>query len=143
MIYKMTIPIRARPMGRPRAVVMGRGRSARILTPLKDRVWQDKAAILIIQERPQRVLIGMTSIKAWFYFSPPKSWSKKKRAEAMNNTTIRPQGKEGDLDNLAKNLLDVLQTVHLLENDKDVVSMDLAKFYGEPERIELEIRVYG
>ena len=125
--------------------MMGRGRNARLVTPMKDRVWQNSAIMLVNHKKPPDIMTGqMVRLTALFYFSPPASWPKKKRAEAFRNTTLRPVGNEGDLDNLIASVMNLLQlpNVGYLKDDKDVVSMVVDKFFGEPERIELEIRVY-
>ena len=58
----------------------------------------------------------------------PKSWSKKKRARAEAGE-IYPLGRNGDIDNIAKSILDALNGF-AYEDDCQVTKLTIAKVYG-------------
>ncbi len=135
MKLKITIPIRPVPMGRSKSTKAGHH-----YTPIKTRLYQERAAIFVKQAMDGVSFPpGIITLKARFYFTPPKSWSRKKRDEALENVYFRPTGREGDVSNLAKNLEDVLEKVGLLQNDKDIVHLEATKFFSEDERTECEV----
>lgn len=82
---------------------------------------------------PKGTPIAVTKLQ--YQFEIPKSWSKKKKAEAYWMTS-RP-----DLhDNLNKALFDALEGV-VWEADHNVVSINnLTKIYGETNQITMEIQ---
>jgi len=82
---------------------------------------------------PKGIPIAVTKLQ--YQFEIPKSWSKKKKAEAYWMTS-RP-----DLhDNLNKALFDALEGV-VWEVDHNVVSINnLTKIYGETNQITIEIQ---
>ena len=73
------------------------------------------------------------SIKILFKFEVPKSYSKKKRAEALAGN-LRPT--KADIDNYIKSVLDGLNKVAFLD-DRYIYSIEATKVYtdGEPEVI--------
>ena len=58
----------------------------------------------------------------------PKSWSKKKRARAEAGE-IFPLGRNGDIDNIAKSILDALNGF-AYEDDCQVIKLMISKKYG-------------
>lgn len=68
---------------------------------------------------------GPVKLSCSFIYEPPKSWSKKKRAEAMGAwKTTRP-----DRDNLEKLVADALNGI-AYDDDGQVVTGPSMKFYG-------------
>jgi Holliday junction resolvase RusA-like endonuclease len=67
----------------------------------------------------------------------PKSWSHKKRMEALAGI-IRPTVTP-DIDNQLKSVLDGLQGV-AFPNDKQVVKCSLEKIYSEEDAIDLKVK---
>jgi Holliday junction resolvase RusA-like endonuclease len=112
--------------GRPRFTRMGR-----VYTPAKTKNYEMKLAAagsdVMIQNQldpiqcPCKVLI-----KAQFEI--PKSWTKKKKAQAAA-LEINP-GKP-DIDNVAKIALDALNGV-AFEDDQQVYDLKVIKRYGDP-----------
>lgn len=88
-----------------------------------------------IQHRNKK-LTGQIKAEITAYFSIPKSTSKKKKRE-MINRIIRPT-KKPDTDNLAKIILDSLNTI-AFDDDKQVVDLRVLKFYSENPRVEVEL----
>ena len=58
----------------------------------------------------------------------PKSWSKKKRAQAENGEIV-PLSRNGDVDNIAKSILDALNGF-AYEDDCQVTTLIITKQYG-------------
>lgn len=74
------------------------------------------------------------------YFPIPKSWSKKKRAEAENGI-LKPQ--KPDIDNIAKAILDGLNGIAYID-DKSVFSIKACKYYKKDiEGRYCEVDVFG
>ena len=67
----------------------------------------------------------------------PKSWSKKKRARAEAGE-IFPLGRNGDIDNIAKSILDALNGF-AYEDDCQVVRLTVSKEYGSEPRAIVQI----
>ena len=71
-----------------------------------------------------------------FAFIPPKSWSKKKTAEALEGR-IRPT--KSDIDNYIKSVLDSLNTVAYTD-DRYVYKVSAIKKYDTEDYIEINIK---
>ena len=67
----------------------------------------------------------------------PKSWSKKKRLRAEQGE-IFPLGRNGDIDNIAKSILDALNGF-AYEDDCQVTTLMITKQYGEKPRAEVRL----
>ena len=59
----------------------------------------------------------------------PKSWSKKKREAALSGV-VAPTTRNGDLDNIAKSILDALNEC-VYHDDCQVTTLMITKRYGE------------
>ena len=66
----------------------------------------------------------------------PKSYSKKKTEQALNNE-IKPTVKP-DCDNIAKNINDALNGI-AYPDDKQIVSLTVNKYYSSSEYVEVKI----
>lgn len=71
------------------------------------------------------------------FFEIPKSTSKKKKEQMLNNE-IYPTIKS-DTDNIAKSILDSLNGIAYLD-DKQVVSLKVDKYYAEIPSVSVEIK---
>ena len=76
------------------------------------------------------------SIKIVFKFEVPKSYSKKKRAEALAGD-LRPT--KADIDNYIKSVLDGLNKVAFLD-DRYICSIEASKIFGEEAETIVEIK---
>ena len=65
----------------------------------------------------------------------PKSWSKKKRAQAEQGEIV-PLSRNGDVDNIAKSILDAL-IGFAYEDDCQVVRLTISKEYGADAHAEV------
>ena len=84
----------------------------------------------------QKMLTGQIKAEIKAYFKIPKSTSKK-RKKLMIEEKIRPT-KKPDTDNIAKIILDSLNTI-AFDDDKQVVDLKVEKFYSEEPRVEVEL----
>ena len=75
------------------------------------------------------------SIKILFKFEVPKSYSKKKRAEALAGD-LRPT--KADIDNYIKSVLDGLNKVAFLD-DRYICSIEATKIFAEEAETIVEI----
>lgn len=99
---------------------------------------EEKMLTLLYQHRPERPLLGPLVFGVKAFLSVPKSKSKKWQAAALAGE-IRPISKP-DLDNLIKNVKDVLKGVFWIDDCQVVEYLpDTGKYYGDPARWELEI----
>lgn len=71
------------------------------------------------------------------YFEPPKSVSKKKRAEMLEHK-VWP-AKKPDGDNIAKVVLDALNGI-AYHDDTQVISLTVAKVYSEEAHLSITLR---
>ena len=84
------------------------------------------------------VLEGSLKATIRAYFEVPKRTSKKKRAMMIAGKIGRTQ--KPDCDNLAKSILDALNSV-AYRDDSQVVELHVSKGYAEIPRIECELEV--
>ncbi len=70
------------------------------------------------------------------YMPVPKSYTKKKAAQALNNE-VRPTVKP-DCDNIAKNVNDALNGI-AYPDDKQIVSLTVNKYYANSEFVKIKI----
>jgi len=71
------------------------------------------------------------------YAVVPKSWSKKKRADALGHR-VRPTGKP-DADNLLKSISDGLNLV-IWVDDSQIVNAQVRKWYSDAPRVEITVQ---
>ena len=67
----------------------------------------------------------------------PKSWSKKKRLQAESGEIV-PLSRNGDVDNIAKSILDALNGF-AYEDDCQVTTLIVTKQYGAKPRAEVRL----
>ena len=67
----------------------------------------------------------------------PKSWPKKKRAQAESGEIV-PLSRNGDVDNIAKNILDALNGF-AYEDDCQVTTLMITKQYGVKPCAEVQV----
>lgn len=120
--------------GRPRFSCVG-GR-ARSYTPEKTREYELAVADCYTVKYGGIKLLGPLAVKIISYSPIPKSTSKKKRLEMLNGTVKNT--KKPDVDNIAKAILDGLNGV-AYEDDKQVCSLTVEKFFDERPRVCVEI----
>lgn len=135
MILSLTIP--GVPVAKGRAKLSTRNGFARAYTPAKTRHYEDlircEAANAMGDRAPldEAVAVVVTA-----YVAPPKSLSKKKRAEAIDGA-LKPLTRP-DLDNYAKAALDGCNAI-VFRDDSLVTDLIVRKRYSERPRLTITI----
>ena len=130
---------RAQPQGRPRAVRMGAG--VRMYDPPKSKAYKQMVAAVV---RSHMNINGIQTITAPiavhlnFYFTPPKSYSKKRiqAIEAKEELFT----KKPDLDNLAKSILDACNNL-LFKDDSQIIGLTIGKHYGHEDYVDVKVQI--
>ncbi len=129
-MIRFIIPGEPVAKGRPRVTKWG------TYTPEKTKNYEALVRELFILKHGQAPLDGELKVDIKVYFKIPKSTSKKKK-ELMVAGEIRPT-KKPDLDNVMKCITDALNEL-AYQDDKQIVSASIEKFYSEEPRAEIEI----
>lgn len=82
-----------------------------------------------------RPMTGALRLTITAVFAVPKSWTKADRLSALSGT--KPHTSKPDSDNIAKLVMDALNGIAWAD-DKQVVSLTVAKRYGQEEGIRIE-----
>lgn len=101
--------------------------------PAKYKSWKKSAESIIATQCKTR-FNGVVCVRCEFVFAVPKSYSKKARAEALENGCP-----PGDIDNLQKALFDAMTGAGVWDDDKLVVEVTARKRYGESSGIMVAI----
>lgn len=73
-----------------------------------------------------------TPIKVTYKFGikPPKSWSKKKTQQAINQEIFPTSMQVGDVDNIVKSTQDRLMATHIIDDDSNIIRLTAEKRYS-------------
>ena len=104
-------------------------------TPEQTRAYEKHIAMSYIGQGGKHYGDAPVEVLVTTYIEPPKSWSRKKRAEIMGTESL----KKIDVDNIAKVVLDGLQG-YAFNNDMQVVHLSVGKYYGEREHLYVAVR---
>ena len=126
----MQFTIYGKPKGKDRPR-FGQGRT---YTAPATKEYEDRVKFEYARQCRNRRFEGNISIDVVAYIEPPKSWSNKKREDAIGKYC--PTG--SDTDNILKIIMDGMQGV-AYENDKRVVSVTCQRFYAEQSRVVVSI----
>ena len=121
--------------GRPRATTTNG--QARLYDPEKSRDYKQYVRLAAVEHKPATPLSGEIELVVDVYRPIPKSMPKYKRKLAIAGK-LRPITKP-DVDNYVKGIKDGLSGV-IWQDDKQVVSMTVRKWYSEAPRVELKIQ---
>ena len=130
---------RPEPQGRPRAVRMGAG--VRMYDPPKSKAYKQMVAAKVrsyMKINGIQMITEPIAVHLNFYFTPPKSYSKKKLKlveEGKLHYTKLP-----DADNLAKSVLDSCNKI-LFKDDSQIVELNITKQYGKEDCVEVRLEV--
>ncbi|CXT32732.1 Phage protein [Staphylococcus aureus] len=83
---------------------------------------------------PKLNLENALKIELEFYFTPPKSWSKKKKTQAIGQLKVT----KPDIDNLMKTVLDACNN-YLWKDDNQIAEITSSKRYGIEPKIIIRI----
>lgn len=126
------------PVGKARARVP---RSGHAYTPAKTRQHEGYirhlAALAMAGKAP---LDGPVSVVVSVGVEPPRSWSKRKRADALAGRVL-PIAR-GDIDNYLKSIMDACQGI-VYRDDKQVVDVRAIKRYNDPSVTAISVQEYG
>ncbi|HPO91352.1 MAG TPA: RusA family crossover junction endodeoxyribonuclease [Victivallales bacterium] len=99
---------------------------------------QETFLSLAIKYKPDKPIIDPVKLDLEFYFSVPKSFSKKKRELAIRGGIL--PAKRPDIDNLMKMVIDALQGRFFLD-DSQIVSIMARKIYSEIPETKIKITI--
>lgn len=134
-----TVP--GEPQGKGRARVGRIGGQARMFTPAKTAAYEGLIALAARQAMgPLPLMLGPVHVEVEAVCSVPRSWSKRKQAQALAGE-VRPTGKP-DADNVLKAVCDGMNGV-VFKDDSQAVSVALAKRYGETPRLRVMVAEVG
>lgn len=127
--------------GRPRAFAFHG--HARMFTPKKTTTYESIVRGAFVQEYGEQPPLSVPlSVAIVCYFPYPKSayWpvNRNHNGELRDEWKGKPYTGKPDLDNVAKAILDGLNTV-AFEDDSQIVGLQISKFYGERPRAEIQI----
>lgn len=132
MIIKFTIPGEPVSKGRPRFT-----RTGFAYTDKRTAKFENLVRLAYSETYPDRIPSDApVSISVDAYFSIPKSWSKKKKADAADN--ILRKTTKPDIDNVVKSVSDGLNGV-AWRDDSQICELHSWKGFSENPRTEVEI----
>ncbi|MFA4826486.1 MAG: RusA family crossover junction endodeoxyribonuclease [Methanoregula sp.] len=122
--YRITIPILPKAQKRDR--IGSRGGHGFSYKDKSQKLEENKLLLCLMESKPPEPLSGAISLEVRVYLPIPKSkpriWREKaERGEIM--PTVKP-----DIDNYAKNLLDVMNGVYF-QDDKQITDLTVSKRY--------------
>lgn len=119
------------PIGSPRSRFRNAGRFVQTYMPTS----YTKHKVYIQEQMPKLLTDKNLKVSLYFYFEPPKSWSKKRKLIAIGTyKRTKP-----DVDNLIKTVLDAANN-HVWQDDNQVVHIDSYKMYSEESKIVMVIK---
>ena len=130
---------RAQPQGRPRAVRMGAG--VRMYDPPKSKAYKQMVAAKVrsyMKINGIQTITEPIAVHLNFYFTPPKSYSKKKLKlieEGKLYYTKLP-----DADNLVKAFTDGMNSIMYLD-DSQIVGLTAGKHYGKKDYVDVKVQI--
>lgn len=135
-VITFTIPGEPQGKGRPRAFRAGRG--VRMYTPAKTEAYEQAVASAGRQAMAGRApMAGPLAVDLVAVLGVPASWSKKRRAAALEGLEL--PAKKPDADNVAKAIADGLNGI-AYGDDAQVIELRVRKRYGEVPGVLVEIR---
>lgn len=132
-----TFEIVGEPQGKGRPRFSTRGGFVKTYTPEKTASYENFVKVCYLNKYKGQKLDGEIIAEIIAYFSIPKSFSKKKRVQAIEEK-IMPT-KKPDTDNIAKTILDSLNGI-AFEDDKQVVALLVKKLYGEEAKVVVSLK---
>lgn len=135
----ITFLVEAKPQGKARARTFydKRADKMRSVTPQQTKSYEDLIRWSYKAAGGQYMGEKLIKVEIQAFYPIPKSWSKKKRNDAIFDR-IRPTTKP-DTDNIIKVVLDALNGVAYYD-DKQVVSVSCDKYYGETGYLRVKIQ---
>jgi len=137
-VIKFTVYGEPVAQGRPRAAMI-KGKAI-MYDPKPSRDFKRDIKAVAQEHVPTRLLTGPLVMEIKIYRPIPKSFSKKKREQALAGQ-LRPITRP-DLKNYVAGVEDALEKV-IYENDSQIIEYgDTGKWYGDPPRVEVSIQEF-
>lgn len=115
-------------------------KTGRAYTPTKTKLYEYVLREAFVKAYPAfRPIENKCKVKIFAYFDIPKSTSKKKKIEMLDNK-ITPT-KKPDIDNITKIVLDAMNKF-AFKDDTQVTLLEVEKRYSEVPRIYVRIEEY-
>jgi Holliday junction resolvase RusA-like endonuclease len=137
MKFEIHIIPHAQVRGRATARIINGRPVGRLHKDRKQEQAEDNLCALLQPYRPASPLEGPLTLRVIATLAVPGSWSERKKADAFAGR-IRPTVKP-DLDNLVKHLQDCMSQVVFWCDDKQVVNLVAAKYYGRVPSWNIEL----
>lgn len=138
-LFMFTVP--GKPQGKARARTFYNGNSGKMssVTPEKTVLYENLIKTCFQQRYGQEQFSddAYVVVNILAFFEPPKSISKKKRADMLERR-IWP-AKKPDSDNIAKVVLDALNGI-AYHDDTQVIGLTVAKAYSEEAHLSITLR---
>lgn len=133
----ISFSIPGRPVPKGHKIIRVRGAS-RIMINDKSRVWQDAAKIYAQQAMSgKEPFAGPVRVDIVYHIEVPKSWSGKKKKEAMGNY-VTGRG-VGDIDNFLENTFDVLNGI-IIKDDSQIAEQYSVKYWWPESGTDVEVQ---
>jgi Holliday junction resolvase RusA-like endonuclease len=136
----MRFTVYGKPQGKARARTVRNNGKVHSFTPKKTVEYEEKIKWAYIQAySPLTCFNALTplSIQIAAFYEAPLSYTKNKKKRCYDGE-ISPTTKP-DADNIAKCVCDALNGI-AYKDDSAIVMLQVRKAYGEPARVEIEIR---
>lgn len=135
---RFTVPGKPVGKGRPRAAT--RGAHITLYTPKTTATYESTVALAASQAMAGRPLIeGPTEVLMTMVLPVPKSWSKRKQADALAGQ-LMPTTKP-DMDNVVKAIFDAVNGI-VWTDDVQVVGLRVRKVYGATPGVQVIVSPY-
>lgn len=138
-LFTFTVP--GKPQGKARARTFHNSKSNKMssVTPENTVLYENLIKTCFQQKYGQKRFSddAYVVVNILAFFEPPKSVSKKKRADMLERR-IWP-AKKPDSDNIAKVVLDALNGI-AYHDDTQVISLTVTKAYSEEARLSITLR---
>ena len=118
------------PIGSPRPRFRNAGRYVQTYMPTS----YTKHKAFIQSQLPKKMLNSRLKVSIYFYFTPPKSWTKNQKLISIGQyKRTKP-----DIDNLIKTVLDAAND-HLWKDDNQIAHIESFKQYSEEPKIIMNV----
>ena len=127
------------PQGRPRAVRMGAG--VRMYDPPKSKAYKQMVSAKVrsyMKTNGIQTITEPLAVHLNFYFTPPKSYSKKRIQAIESKEELFT--KRVDLDNLIKAVTDSMNGI-MYEDDSQIVGLTAGKHYGHEDYVDVKVQI--
>ncbi len=135
---KLTFFVDGQPLGKQRPRFARSSGFVRVYTPGKTASYEAHIKELVRQVMQQGTwpIAGPVKVSLCFFMKVPKSWSKLKRAKAIDGEIMAAC--KPDIDNLCKAVLDACNKI-LWVDDAQIVELSASKLYGETPGVLVEV----